>query len=181
MDNDLHETKALIVRGFSIEELRNVDSSCEGSLTSDCSTVLLERHAPQSSNDETLTDEPRTLYQYLRHEPGPSHLLVLCMAYALAIGATIGVVPSVMTDAYARLNHGYHETVSCASYPFQNKPTACIQGSNDAQTANTIASFTSNGLTFLTSSLIGSYSDEIGRRSKYWLPSFHGVLYNKRI
>ena len=40
-------------------------------------------------------------------------------------------------------------------------------GSSDAQNASAAASFVSNGLTFVTSSLMGSISDEKGRRGDH--------------
>jgi DHA1 family tetracycline resistance protein-like MFS transporter len=69
-----------------------------------------------------------------------------------------------VTDRYARLNHGYSDEKECSFYAIEDKPAACLAGSGDAQNAAAFASLVSNGLTFLTSSLIGSLSDEHGRR-----------------
>ena len=96
--------------------------------------------------------------------PGPAAIIFMCMLYALAAGATIGVVPSVMTDQYAKVYHGFDHHDSCANYGKDEKPQACQDGASNAQTAAVSSSFVSNTLTFLTSSLIGSLSDEYGRR-----------------
>lgn len=96
---------------------------------------------------------------------GPPQIIFLCMIYALAIGCTIGVVPSVMIDQYAKIYHNFDHGDSCAYYDKLNKPQACFDGSSDAQTAAVSSSFVSNTLTFLTSSLIGAISDEYGRRN----------------
>lgn len=69
-----------------------------------------------------------------------------------------------MTDRYARLNHGYTDARDCADYDVGEKPDECLDGSADAQTAVAIEQMVANGLTFLTSALIGSLSDEHGRK-----------------
>jgi hypothetical protein len=71
-----------------------------------------------------------------------------------------------MTDRYARLNHGYSDERDCADYAMGEKPQECLDGSADAQYAVAIESLISNGFTFLTSSLIGSLSDEYGRKGE---------------
>jgi len=71
-----------------------------------------------------------------------------------------------MSDRYARLNHGYGGAMACAEMPVEARPEACSLGSADAQNAAAEASLAMNGLTFLTSSLIGSLSDEHGRKRK---------------
>ena len=78
-------------------------------------------------------------------------------------------VPAVMTDRYARLNHGYTDARDCADYSIHTKPQACLDGSADAQNAVAIEQMISNTLTFFTSSLIGSISDEYGRKGELFL------------
>lgn len=73
-------------------------------------------------------------------------------------------VPAVMTDRYARLNHGYQGIQTCADYGMRDKPQACLDGSADAQRAVAMEQMISNILTFFTSSLMGSISDEYGRK-----------------
>ena len=93
---------------------------------------------------------------------GPPQIVILVLLLALGFGSTVGIVPSIMSDRYARLNHGYSGE-DCSAYEHE-KPSECIEGSADAQNAAAIASLVSNGLTLLTSSLIGSISDVHGRR-----------------
>ena len=95
---------------------------------------------------------------------GPPQIVVLITLLGLGFGSTIGVVPSVMTDRYARLNHGYKLELDCAEYAMGVKPQECLDGSADAQNAVALEQMVSNTLTFLTSSLVGSLSDEYGRK-----------------
>jgi hypothetical protein len=97
---------------------------------------------------------------------GPPQITLLMMLVAIGLGSTIGVVPAVMSDRFARLNHGYVGEADCSSFAttLGEKPEACFLGSADAQTAAASSNLVSNVLTFLTSSLIGSMSDEHGRR-----------------
>ena len=97
---------------------------------------------------------------------GPPQIVLLMMLLALGFGSTIGVVPAVVTDRFARLRHGYTGEQDCWSFSATNKPQACVLGSADAQNTAAFANFVSDGLTFVTSSLIGSISDEQGRKGK---------------
>lgn len=104
---------------------------------------------------------------------GPPQITFIMMLVAIGIGSIIGVVPAVMTDRFASLYHGYGQDTtidpppSCASFTNpDDKPEACLMGSADAQTAAATANLISNVLTFVTSSMVGSISDEYGRRSK---------------
>jgi hypothetical protein len=70
-----------------------------------------------------------------------------------------------MSDRYARLHYGYTGSRDCSSFmSVAEKPYECLAGSADAQNAVAIEQLISNGLTFLTSALIGSLSDEYGRK-----------------
>jgi hypothetical protein len=95
---------------------------------------------------------------------GPPQILILCVLLALGFGSTVGVVPAVMSDRYARLNHGYDDPTECAKWSIEDKPHECLLGSADAQNAAAYESLVSNMFTFITSSMIGSISDEIGRK-----------------
>jgi hypothetical protein len=97
---------------------------------------------------------------------GPRAIASLMLLLALGLGSTVGVVPAVVTDRYARLHHGYSGDMSCSDYSMTEKPQSCLDGSADAQQASALGSLVSNVLTFLTSSLMGSISDEHGRRGK---------------
>jgi hypothetical protein len=98
---------------------------------------------------------------------GPRAIIILIVCLAMGVGCTVGVVPAVMTDRYARLNHGYDGAMSCSEYSIDTKPRACLDGSADAQNASATANLINNVLTFITSSLMGSLSDEHGRRCEY--------------
>lgn len=105
---------------------------------------------------------------FLRHffkSPGPPQITALCLSIALALGSTIGVVPAVVEDRYARLHHGYSGE-PCLDLAKEYRPQECSQGNDDAQNSAAFASFVSNALTFVTSSLMGSISDERGRRGE---------------
>ena len=79
-----------------------------------------------------------------------------------------------MSDRFARLNHGYAGDASCDEFAaaasgdedFQ-RPDECFLGSSDAQAAASVSNFVSNSLTFLTASMVGSLSDEYGRKGKF--------------
>ena len=81
-----------------------------------------------------------------------------------------------MSDRYARLYHGYDGEKECSSYAFGSKPDACSAGSADAQNAVATEQLISNVLTFFTSSLVGSLSDQHGRRSILILGVFMSCL-----
>ena len=94
----------------------------------------------------------------------PRQILILVLLLALGFGSIIAVVPAVMTDRYARLNHGFSDPKDCAEFSIQDKPHACLAGSGDAQNAAAFENLVSNMFTFISSSLVGSISDEKGRR-----------------
>ncbi|KAL3785134.1 hypothetical protein HJC23_013293 [Cyclotella cryptica] len=93
----------------------------------------------------------------------PPQIITVCLLISLALGSTIGVVPAVVEDRYARLKHGYDGEASCLDIPKVERPKECLFGNEDAQNSAAISGFIANSLTFATSSLIGSISDERGR------------------
>ena len=114
-------------------------------------------------------DSNPTHADFLRHfirSNGPPQIIALCLIIALALGSTIGVVPAVMEDRFARLAHGYNGEAHCLELDKDVRPRECLLGNEDAQNSAAIASFISNTLTFATSSLMGSISDERGRRGE---------------
>lgn len=112
---------------------------------------------PQTYRRESFIEE-------FVYSKGPPQIVILIMLLAFGFGSTIGVVPAVVTDRYARLNHGYSDEKECSEYAMGMKPQACLDGSADAQNAVAIEQLISNTFTFFTSSLIGSLSDEHGRK-----------------
>jgi hypothetical protein len=104
--------------------------------------------------------------QFLRHflnTSGPPQVITLCFLLSLALGSTVAVVPAVVEDRYARLRHGYDGEASCLDIPKIDRPQECLFGNEDAQNAAAMSGFIHSTLTFATSSLIGSISDERGR------------------
>jgi hypothetical protein len=99
---------------------------------------------------------------------GPPQIIILCVLIALGFGSTVGVVPAVMTDRYARLEHGYVDPRDCSVYTtIAEKPQPCLDGSADAQYGVSMEQMISNTCTFFTSSYVGSLSDEHGRKGIY--------------
>jgi len=106
---------------------------------------------------------------------GPPQIVTLCLLLALALGSTVGVVPAVVEDRYARLRHGY-DGEPCLEVAREERPHECLLGNEDAQNAAAMGNFVSNALTFATSSLMGSISDENGRRGIMLLGIFLSLL-----
>jgi hypothetical protein len=99
---------------------------------------------------------------------GPPEIMVIVLLYAFGFGSTIGIIPNLMASRFARLNHGYDDGEGdCSSLNFQDKPEACLAGSQDARNATAIANLISNTFTLLMSSMMGSISDIHGRRSEF--------------
>lgn len=131
------------------------------------------------SQMQELDVTPRIQQSFVRRESfivqfaktkGPPQITFIMMLIAIGLGSTIGVVPAVMSDRFARLQHGYSSDALCSSYTtLADKPSACLAGSADAQAAVASANLISNVLTFVTSSLIGSLSDEHGRKGTHLL------------
>eukprot|EP00571_Detonula_confervacea_P011970 CAMPEP_0172305814 /NCGR_PEP_ID=MMETSP1058-20130122/7032_1 /TAXON_ID=83371 /ORGANISM="Detonula confervacea, Strain CCMP 353" /LENGTH=533 /DNA_ID=CAMNT_0013017527 /DNA_START=48 /DNA_END=1649 /DNA_ORIENTATION=- len=116
-------------------------------------------------NDESEDNDP-SQSAFLLHfikSSGPPQIIALCLILALALGSTIGVVPAVVEDRYARLHHGY-TGAPCLELAKEDRPHECMLGNEDAQNAAAMTSFISNVCTFATSSMMGSISDERGRR-----------------
>lgn len=123
-----------------------------------------DQTAPMDAVRRPSTIRRESFLQEFASSKGPPQIIILIMLLALGFGSTIGVVPAVMTDRYARLNHGYMEEKDCSEYLVGEKPQACLDGSADAQSAVAMEQMVSNTLTFFTSSFIGSMSDEHGRK-----------------
>ncbi len=117
-----------------------------------------------------------TFIQFFAKSSGPPQIVFLSTLYALAVGCTIGVVPTVLTDQYAKVYHNFDPSDSCANYSNDQKPHACSDGASDAQTGAVSSSFVSNTMLFLTSSLVGSFSDEYGRRQLLIFAQFSGIF-----
>eukprot|EP00591_Stephanopyxis_turris_P003759 CAMPEP_0195526592 /NCGR_PEP_ID=MMETSP0794_2-20130614/27743_1 /TAXON_ID=515487 /ORGANISM="Stephanopyxis turris, Strain CCMP 815" /LENGTH=513 /DNA_ID=CAMNT_0040657319 /DNA_START=39 /DNA_END=1580 /DNA_ORIENTATION=+ len=109
-----------------------------------------------------VTDEP-SFIKFFVQSSGPKHVAILLYFVALGSGSTIGVVPAVTTDRYARIDYGY-DGAPCSSFDHDNIPQQCKSAASDAQNAITISMFVKNFITFFSCSLVGSISDERGRK-----------------
>jgi MFS transporter, DHA1 family, tetracycline resistance protein len=141
-----------------------------------------DNYFPSRLQQVDIDERPARLSVYRRpsfvhdfwQSRGPPQIAVLMVLIAMGLGCTIGVVPAVMSDRFARLYHGWegddcssrlnsstnHIATAFTSMP----PLPCIQGSADAQTAVATSHLISNAFTFLTSSVLGSWSDQHGRK-----------------
>jgi DHA1 family tetracycline resistance protein-like MFS transporter len=119
---------------------------------------------------------------------------------SFSIGLTVGIVPEVLTDRYARLYHGYdagadnhaNATYSetgeggdyrglqplqhCWEYDTDSMPEACVLGADDAQTGSAYGMLVQNLLTLFFNAVVGSYSDEKGRRPLLLVSIFLNTL-----
>eukprot|EP00537_Pseudo-nitzschia_pungens_P004390 CAMPEP_0172362530 /NCGR_PEP_ID=MMETSP1060-20121228/6126_1 /TAXON_ID=37318 /ORGANISM="Pseudo-nitzschia pungens, Strain cf. cingulata" /LENGTH=655 /DNA_ID=CAMNT_0013085063 /DNA_START=360 /DNA_END=2327 /DNA_ORIENTATION=+ len=108
---------------------------------------------------------------------GPPQIALLMVLVALGVGSTIGIVPSLMADRFARLRHGFDDdSTDCSDYSLENRPRACTLGNSDAQAAASLSSLINNVLTFLTASLMGSLSDEWGRKGPLLVGLFSATI-----
>ncbi len=133
--------------------------SVDESLDGDQARLLGQR---TDDSGEFIGSQSAFLLHFIKSS-GPPHIIGLCLLVALALGSTIGVVPAVVGDRYARLHHGYAGE-PCAELVKEERPHECLMGYEDAQNSAAISGFISNTITFATSSLMGSISDEKGRR-----------------
>jgi MFS family permease len=128
------------------------------------SQFLTKSNVEQSMDD----DQGRASFMAsFRNSNGAPQVVILCLLIALSLGSTIGVVPAVMTDRFARLNYGFDDEHDCSFFTPEkgSVPKECTSGSNDAQNAMAMSQLVMNLITFLTSSVVGSMSDVRGRRS----------------
>ena len=154
-----------------------IDIEEEEALARERHYSILDRSNGDAENDidtAAAAQNESFLKSFFRSK-GPPQVIFLCMLLALSLGSTVGVLPAVMTDRYARINHGY-TGADCSSFSRDEKPASCLLGSADAQNMSAAASFVSNGLTFVTSSLMGSISDQRGRRGIMLLGIFLSLL-----
>jgi len=131
--------------------------------------------APRRSQIECLTEEdqhyqikfheslaevpPRVTASFVQHfssSSGPPQVLLICFLLALASGCTVGVIPAVVTDRLARINHAY-TGADCFTFSTSDKPQPCRLGSQDAQNFSAVSSFISNTLTYVRSTNVFLY------------------------
>ncbi|KAL3793349.1 hypothetical protein HJC23_003859 [Cyclotella cryptica] len=154
-NNEQHTDRSSIPTRSFITHLSMDESQVSGD-----GTRLLETNQTCEGQEDASHSE--FLRQFMKTS-GPPQIITVCLLISLALGSTIGVVPAVVEDRYARLKHGYDGEASCLDIPKVERPNECLFGNEDAQNSAAISGFIANSLTFATSSLIGSISDERGR------------------
>ena len=118
-----------------------------------------------STMEQRLTMEQRKSFLIaFAKSKGPPQIIALVVFFSIGYGATAGIVPGLMSERYARLNYGYNGTAPCSSYPPASQPEACVDGNNESQRILTYSNLVGNLIAFLTGSMVGSISDEFGRR-----------------
>lgn len=120
----------------------------------------------RSSQRHVLRERRKSFIVEFSAMQGPPQIAFLMALLAIGLGCTIGIVPEVMIDRFARLYHGYTGTATCDTFVVEdlNKPLECTLGANDAQAAASKSNLIQNILTFCSASLMGSLSDEYGRK-----------------
>jgi hypothetical protein len=94
-------------------------------------------HTSKLLNGNPTSDDPEANTGFIRYfitSSGPPQIITLCLLLALALGSTVGVVPSLVEDRFARLNHGY-EGAPCLQLKMGERPQECLLGNDDAQNA----------------------------------------------
>ena len=144
----------------------------EGELDDDCDQE--NESAVEQNDSDSYMDFMSTFF---RSKPA-MHLLVVAFFMAMGVGSTVGVVPSIMADRYARSYYGYTDNngqKDCFSYT-TDKPDACQKGANKAQEAAAMMTFVTNMFTLLCNSAIGTMSDTYGRRGVLVLSMFLSTI-----
>mmetsp|Transcript_54656 Transcript_54656/g.62013 ORF Transcript_54656/g.62013 Transcript_54656/m.62013 type:complete len:735 (-) Transcript_54656:116-2320(-) len=120
----------------------------------------------RSSQSHVIQERRKSFIAEFSEMKGPPQIAILMALLAIGLGSTMGIVPAIMSDRFARLNHGYAGEEACDSFELgdTNKPHECFLGSSDAQAAASVSNLISNSLTFVTASVMGSISDEYGRK-----------------
>lgn len=90
---------------------------------------------------------------------------------SFGLGCTVGIVPEILSDRYARIYHNY-DGPECSTFQYDVMPEACEHGADDAQSAQAMGTLFQNLLTLFFSPVVGSMSDVHGRR----LPILIGVF-----
>lgn len=107
---------------------------------------------------------------------GAPQVLILSFLLSVGVGTTIGVVPDVLSDTYARIHHAYDGSSHCSDFDRSHKPPPCQQGADDAQAAVALFTFLQNILTLISNTTIGSVSDARGRRGIMILSMLLSIL-----
>jgi hypothetical protein len=119
---------------------------------------------PYSSITSPIVIRRESFISQFRSSRGAPQIVAVVLMLAMAFGATVGIIPPIMTERFAVLRYGY-DGEDCHNFKtYDEKPQECINASADAQNAAAISELVANTLTLISSSLIGSISDIHGRR-----------------
>lgn len=97
---------------------------------------------------------------------GAPQILLLGFLLSLGSGSFVSIIPGVVGDRFARLDHGYNGPLCADFHGGDDKPVACSEGGDEAQNAAANAAFIKNIILLLLSSIVGSTSDCRGRKGK---------------
>ncbi|OEU08564.1 MFS general substrate transporter [Fragilariopsis cylindrus CCMP1102] len=137
---------------------------------------LESRRGLNENQSRVIRDRRKSFIVEFSQMNGPPQIALLMATLAIGYGCTMGVTPAIMSDRFARINHGY-DGVACDSFSSQDeKPNECFLGNADAQAAASISNLISNTFTFCTASLMGSLSDEYGRKGFLLLGLLIGMI-----
>ena len=91
--------------------------------------------------------------------------LITSILLSFGIGLTVGIVPEIITDSYARINHDYIGIDPCYAFDHNDMPLACLEGADDAQQGSAYGALLLNLLILLCNPIVGRQSDRVGRRT----------------
>lgn len=112
----------------------------------------------------------RNFFVSLWNAHGAISVVLISVSLSFAMGCTVGIVPEVLSDRYARLHHGYHGDLPCSSFDdYASMPLACRHGADDAQDASAWTGMLQNLWTLFFNPVIGKLSDLHGRRRIFTL------------
>eukprot|EP00531_Pseudo-nitzschia_arenysensis_P019797 CAMPEP_0116128836 /NCGR_PEP_ID=MMETSP0329-20121206/7597_1 /TAXON_ID=697910 /ORGANISM="Pseudo-nitzschia arenysensis, Strain B593" /LENGTH=127 /DNA_ID=CAMNT_0003623051 /DNA_START=69 /DNA_END=449 /DNA_ORIENTATION=+ len=72
--------------------------------------------ALRESQHRVIRNRRKSFVVQFSEMKGPPQIALLMALMAIGFGSTIGVVPAVMGDRFARLYHGYTDEAHCSSF-----------------------------------------------------------------
>ena len=90
-------------------------------------------------------------------------MIAVSLFMASSMSGAVGVIPDVLSDRYARLHHNY-TGADCGALDITIKPTACQEGSDDAQEAASLSQLFACFFGLLLNPVVGFLSDAFGRK-----------------
>jgi DHA1 family tetracycline resistance protein-like MFS transporter len=94
---------------------------------------------------------------------GAKEICLIGIFLAFSVGSLVSLIPDVISDRYARINHDYTGE-HCSIFDRVDKPIECQEGSDDAQEAATWSKVGLCALALFLSPVVGSISDSRGRK-----------------